>query len=80
MILLNLYFNYIHIYTCYLDTGTIETEVAMFGQPISIRLSSVIIGCRLIGQPHFMSTAVDLISALMKVKLIFYSLCFVLLM
>ena len=39
----------------------------MFGQPIHIRLASVIIGCRLIGQPHFMSTPSDLISALMKV-------------
>jgi aconitate hydratase len=46
--------------------GTIEAEAAMFGQPIQIRLSSVIIGCRLIGQPHFMSTSIDLISALMK--------------
>ena len=39
----------------------------MFGQPIHIRLASVIIGCRLIGQPHFLSTSTDLISALMKV-------------
>ncbi len=50
-----------------LDMGTIEAEAAMFGQPIHIRLSSIIIGCRLIGQPHFMSTSIDLISALMKV-------------
>jgi aconitate hydratase len=48
------------------NMGTIEAEAAMFGQPIQIRLSSVIIGCRLIGQPHFMSTSIDLISALMK--------------
>lgn len=47
--------------------GTIEAETVMFGQPIHLRLSSVIIGCRLIGQPHFMSTSIDLISALMKV-------------
>jgi aconitase A len=39
----------------------------MFGQPIPIRLASIIVGCRLIGQPHFMSTSTDLISALMKV-------------
>ncbi len=50
-----------------LDMGTIEAEAAMFGQPINIRLASVIIGCRLVGQPHFMSTSIDLISALMKV-------------
>ena len=50
-----------------LDMGTIEAEAAMFGQPIHIRLSSVIIGCRLVGQPHFMSTSIDLISAIMKV-------------
>lgn len=49
--------------------GTIEAESAMFGQPIHIRLASVIIGCRLVGQPHFMSTSIDLISALMKVGL-----------
>lgn len=48
------------------NVGTIEAENAMFGQPIQIRLASVIIGCRLIGQPHFMSTPSDLISALMK--------------
>jgi aconitase A len=47
--------------------GTIEAEAVMFGQPIHIRLSSVIIGCRVIGQPHFMSTSIDIISALMKV-------------
>jgi aconitase A len=51
----------------YLDMGTIEAEAVMFGQPIHIRLASVIIGCRLVGQPHFMSTSIDLISALMKV-------------
>jgi len=50
-----------------LDMGTIEAEAIMFGQPIHIRLSSVIIGCRVIGQPHFMSTSIDIISALMKV-------------
>jgi len=50
-----------------LDMGTIEAEAVMFGQPIHIRLSSVIIGCRVVGQPHFMSTSIDLISALMKV-------------
>jgi len=50
-----------------LDMGTIEAEAAMFGQAIPIRLSSIIIGCRLVGQPHFMSTSIDLISALMKV-------------
>jgi len=47
--------------------GTIEAEAAMFGQAIPIRLSSIIIGCRLVRQPHFMSTSIDLISALMKV-------------
>jgi aconitase A len=47
--------------------GTIEAEAAMFGQPISIRLASVVIGCRLVGQPHLMSSSTDLISALMKV-------------
>lgn len=51
-----------------IDVGTIEAETAMFGQPIQIRLASVILGCRLIGQPHFMSTSGDLISALMKVR------------
>lgn len=51
-----------------LDMGTIEAEASMFGQPIHIRLASVIVGCRLIGQPHFMSTSIDLISALMKVR------------
>ena len=51
----------------FLDMGTIEAEASMFGQPIHIRLASVIIGCRLVGQPHFMSTSIDLISALMKV-------------
>ena len=50
-----------------LDMGTIEAEAAMFGQPIHIRLASVIIGCRFVGQPHFMSTSIDLISAVMKV-------------
>ena len=50
-----------------LDIGTIEAETAMFGQPIHIPLASVIIGCRLVGEPHFMSTSIDLISALMKV-------------
>ncbi|CAF3990680.1 unnamed protein product [Rotaria magnacalcarata] len=49
-----------------LNMGTIEAETAMFGQPINIRLASVVIGCRLVGQPHFMSTSTDLISALMK--------------
>lgn len=53
--------------TLMLDMGTIEAETSMFGQPIHIRLASVIIGCRFIGQPHFMSTSIDLISALMKV-------------
>ncbi|CAF3225119.1 unnamed protein product [Rotaria socialis] len=48
------------------NMGTIEAETAMFGQPINIRLASVVIGCRLVGQPHFMSTSTDLISALMK--------------
>jgi len=48
------------------NMGTIEAEAAMFGQAIPIRLSSIIIGCRLVGQPHFMSTSIDLISALMK--------------
>ncbi|CAF4527008.1 unnamed protein product [Rotaria sp. Silwood2] len=48
------------------NMGTIEAEAAMFGQPIHIRLASVVIGCRLVGQPHFMSTSTDLISALMK--------------
>lgn len=47
--------------------GTIEAEASMFGQPIPIRLASVIVGCRIVGQPHFMSTSIDLISALMKV-------------
>jgi aconitase A len=50
-----------------LDMGTIEAEAAMFGQPVHIRLASVIIGCRFVGQPHFMSTSIDLISAVMKV-------------
>ncbi|CAF3899779.1 unnamed protein product [Adineta steineri] len=48
------------------NMGTIEAEAAMFGQPIPIRLASVIIGCRFVGQPHFMSTSIDLISAIMK--------------
>ncbi|CAF0901250.1 unnamed protein product [Adineta ricciae] len=48
------------------NMGTIEAEAAMFGQPIHIRLASVIIGCRFVGQPHFMLTSIDLISAVMK--------------
>ncbi|CAF3339350.1 unnamed protein product [Rotaria sp. Silwood1] len=48
------------------NIGTIEAEAAMFGQPIHIRLASIVIGCRLVGQPHFMSTSTDLISALIK--------------
>jgi aconitate hydratase len=47
------------------NMGTIEAEAAMFGQPVHIPLASVIIGCRFVGQPHFMSTSIDLISAVM---------------